>query len=144
MKAFLPNGTTCEVEITGERKIYRDGLEIDYSALPAYEKNVVDALEDRVYDMPIYVGGYIRDEYRGYVSLVPARLSGGWVENSEGHVFAPDEWDAIVETMDDEIREGIHEEISPCTNQEFFTAYVTAHEAKYGAQWELDKANPAW
>lgn len=144
MDAFLKNGATCEVEITGERKIYRDGKEIDYAALSPSEKNVVDEIADRVYDMPIYVGGYIRDEYCGFVALVPARLVGGFFENGEGRVFEPDEWDGIVNLMDDEIREALHMELAPCSNQEFFAAYAAAHLAKYGEKWELDKQHPVW
>ena len=54
------------------------------------------------------------------------------------------DFDAVVNLMDDEIREGLHNEIAPCTEQEFFTAYENAHEAKYGEEWELSKANPTW
>ena len=54
------------------------------------------------------------------------------------------DFDAAVNLMDDEIREGLHNEITPCTEQEFFTAYENAHEAKYGEEWELSKANPTW
>lgn len=45
--------------------------------------------------------------------------------------------------MDDEIREELNEELAPCTEQEFFTAYEEAHAAKYGEDdWELSKENP--
>lgn len=33
--------------------------------------------------------------------------------------------------MDDEIREELHAEIAPCTDQEFFDEYIKRHEAKY-------------
>lgn len=65
------------------------------------------------------------------------------VVNSGGHIFCG-EWDAIANLMDDEIREELHEELAPCTNQEFFTAYEKAHEGKYGDPWELSKENPVW
>lgn len=54
------------------------------------------------------------------------------------------DFDAAVNLMDDEIREGLHNEIAPCTEQEFFTAYEDAHEAKYGEEWEMSKSNPTW
>jgi len=69
---------------------------------------------------------------------------GDCVENSGGHIFSADEWDAVVEMMDDEIRERLHIELYPCSNQEFFDAYAAAHSEKYGEQWELDKSNPVW
>lgn len=52
------------------------------------------------------------------------------------------DFDAAVNLMDDDIRETIHNELAPCTEQEFFTAYEKAHAAKYGEEWELSKANP--
>lgn len=54
------------------------------------------------------------------------------------------DFDAAVNLMDDEIREEIHADLAPCTEQEFFSAYEKAHAEKYGEQWELSKANPCW
>lgn len=53
-------------------------------------------------------------------------------------------FDAAVSLMDDEIREEIHADLAPCTEQEFFAAYEKAHAEKFGEQWELSKANPCW
>lgn len=33
-------------------------------------------------------------------------------------------WDAIVQMMDDEIREHVANAIAPCTNEEFLTEYL--------------------
>ena len=55
------------------------------------------------------------------------------------------DYDVAVAMMDDEIREELHQEIAPCTDQEFFTAYEKAHSEKYGEDdWELSKANPCY
>lgn len=54
------------------------------------------------------------------------------------------DFNAAVSLMDDEIREQLHAEMSPCSEQEFFTAYEKAHEEKYGEEWELSKKNPVW
>ena len=54
------------------------------------------------------------------------------------------DFETAVYMMDDELRESIHAELSPCTEQEFFTAYEKAHTAKYGEEWELSKANPCF
>ena len=51
---------------------------------------------------------------------------------------------AAVVLMDDDIREELHSLLSPCSDQDFFTAYEEAHEHKYYEQWELSKANPVW
>lgn len=54
------------------------------------------------------------------------------------------DYDAAVNMMDDEIREELHAELAPCTEQAFFTAYEAAHEEKFGEEWELSKENPCW
>lgn len=51
---------------------------------------------------------------------------------------------AAVALMDDDICAELNDKLAPCTEQEFFTAYEQAHEAKYGEEWELSKANPCW
>ena len=53
-------------------------------------------------------------------------------------------YEAAVELMDDEICESLNFELSPCTEQEFFTAYENAHAEKYGEEWELSKENPCY
>lgn len=38
-------------------------------------------------------------------------------------------WDVLVNSMDDEIRESVHTEHAPCSDDEFLTAYLAAaHE----------------
>ena len=54
------------------------------------------------------------------------------------------DWEAAINLMDDEIREKLHSEIAPCSEQEFFTAYEIAFEEKNGFLWELSKSNPVW
>lgn len=39
---------------------------------------------------------------------------------------------AAIALMDDEIREEVHADMSPCTEQDFFTEYCKRHFAKYG------------
>ena len=42
-----------------------------------------------------------------------------------------------VNLMDDEIREELHAEMAPCTDQEFFDAYLDRHYAKYGEEFTI-------
>lgn len=63
------------------------------------------------------------------------------VKNRNGAVI---DFESAVQLMDDEIREKLHFDLAPCTDQEFFTAYEKAHEEKYGEEWELSKENPVW
>ena len=41
-------------------------------------------------------------------------------------------FDYAVELMDDDIREAIHSDLAPCTEQEFLDEYVIRHAAKHG------------
>ena len=63
------------------------------------------------------------------------------VKNRNGAVI---DFESAVQLMDDEIREKLHFDLAPCTDQEFFTAYEKAHEEKYEEEWELSKENPGW
>lgn len=51
-------------------------------------------------------------------------------------------YELSVQMMDDDIREALHAEIAPCTDQEFFDAYAKAHKQRFGEEWEPDKKNP--
>lgn len=46
-------------------------------------------------------------------------------------------YDQAVELMDDEIREQLHDELSPCSPQKFFDAYCEAHQDKYGESFRV-------
>jgi len=63
------------------------------------------------------------------------------VKNKNGTVI---DYEMAVTAMDDEIREDLHSELAPCTEQEFFTRYEKEHELKFGEEWELSKENPTW
>lgn len=44
---------------------------------------------------------------------------------------------AAVMLMDDEIREKLHNDMSPCTDLEFLEAYMIEHEKKYGVEFVI-------
>lgn len=58
------------------------------------------------------------------------------VKNSWGTEF---DFDVTVNYMDDEIRERIHNELAPCTEQEFFDAYCKADK-----DWVFNEKNPVY
>lgn len=71
----------------------------------------------------------------------PVPLNIGKVTNKYGvKVY----YNAAASLMDDELREQLHADLSPCTNQAFFDAYCAAHMLKYGESFELDKENPVY
>lgn len=53
------------------------------------------------------------------------------------------DFEVAVSMMDDEIREEVHFDIAPCTEQEFFDEYAKRHAEKYGeSDWEPAQRNP--
>ncbi len=64
-----------------------------------------------------------------------------YVTNSEGTQI---DYEVAVQHMDDELREELHMDLAPCTEQEFFTAYAAAHLAQFGETWFLDEENPTY
>lgn len=61
-------------------------------------------------------------------------LCAAYVVNEDGKAIR---YDVAVEMMDDELREEIHSEISPCTDQEFFDEYVRRHREKFGEEFTV-------
>lgn len=54
-----------------------------------------------------------------------------YVQDEDGRTV---NYAAAVELMDDDLREQLHREMAPCTNQEFYDAYVKAHAEKYNGE----------
>ena len=48
------------------------------------------------------------------------------------------DFDVAVNIMDDDIREEVHADLAPCTDQEFIDEYVKRHEAKYGETFVIN------
>ena len=47
------------------------------------------------------------------------------------------DFDTAVALMDDDIREELHEELSSCTAQRFFNAYLEQHYADFGEEFRV-------
>ena len=47
------------------------------------------------------------------------------------------DFDTCAILMDDEIREELHMELAPCTEQEFLDAYVERHAEKFGEDFDI-------
>lgn len=52
------------------------------------------------------------------------------------------DFDAAVAIMDDELREEIHTQFAPCSEQKFFDEYVKAHEARFLGEFPADSRDP--
>ena len=53
-------------------------------------------------------------------------------------------FEAAANLMDDELREELHMELAPCSEQEFFDAYAMAHAEKFGGEEFAPYYNLAW
>lgn len=78
----------------------------------------------------------------------PAWIACVYKKNEETNVINKygvkvDYYIAVDFMEDDELREQLHIQLVPCTEQEFFDAYAKAYEDKYGEEWFLSKPNPA-
>ena len=65
----------------------------------------------------------------------------GYVTNKSGKQI---DFEQAVNVMDDDMRNEIHNELAPCTEQDFFTAYEKLFEERTGEEWELSQSNPVW
>lgn len=59
------------------------------------------------------------------------RQANQYVEDEDGHLVY---YAAAVELMDDDLREQLHMELAPCTNQGFYDAYVKAHAERFNGE----------
>ena len=46
-------------------------------------------------------------------------------------------FEQAVNLMDDEIREDLHRELAPCSDEEFLTEYMKKHEEKFGEEFTI-------
>ena len=46
------------------------------------------------------------------------------------------DFNTLINLMDDKIREKVHNEIAPCTEQEFINRYIEEHEKKYKKKFQ--------
>ena len=61
------------------------------------------------------------------------------IKNYYGKRF---EWKLVVDFMDDALREKLHHDLAPCSEQVFFDTYCKAHLEKFGEEFEFNKLNP--
>lgn len=47
-------------------------------------------------------------------------------------------WETIVHYMDDDIREQVHRELAPCSNEEFLARYLELHREKHGEDYQIN------
>lgn len=50
----------------------------------------------------------------------------------------PVDYAAAINLMDDDLREAVHADLAPCTDQEFLDEYARRHLEKYGEEFRVD------
>lgn len=144
MKAFDKNGKSVAVEVTEEKPhIFLNGEEVAYSSLDYADQNRIDGKIDDLYDLPHFDGSqiFVGHPEIGWCVMQAAKLSSTTVINASGVEV---DFAAAVELMDDGVRERLHSELAPCSDQEFFSAYELAHADEFSEVWELSKENPVY
>ena len=48
------------------------------------------------------------------------------------------DWETVVHYMDDDIREEVHAELAPCSNEEFYNRYCELHRQKFGEDFDIN------
>lgn len=98
------------------------------AALALHEAKDTDTVAWLVWEVEDYgdpVDSYDRDDDRLLDKADLIRMDDGSLQYA----------DVVTMLMDDEIREAIHAELAPCSNQEFFETYCKAHFDKYGVDF---------
>lgn len=54
------------------------------------------------------------------------------------------DFEAVVQFMDDEIREHLHAELAPCSHQYFYDIYVWMHLLIFGEEFLTESKNIVW
>lgn len=100
--------------------------QIAYTAKDIFEDGWRAADREEVkkeYDLTDWEADVMADEL--------AKLADQYVEDEDGHMIY---YAAAEEMMDDDLREELHMEMAPCTNQAFFNAYVKAHAERFNGE----------
>ena len=144
MKAFNKNGKAVAFEVTEKwSHIFLNGEEVPYCSLDYADQDRIDDKINDLFDLPNFDGSHIfvGNPEIGWCVMQAAKLSSTTVINASGVEvdFAP-----AVELMDDGVRERLHSELAPCSDQEFFSAYELAHADEFSEVWELSKENPVY
>lgn len=64
-----------------------------------------------------------------------------FVKNEMGAMI---DYETAVQHMDNEVRENVHNELAPCSEQEFFNEYCKQHRQKFGEEFFLNEENPVY
>ena len=106
-----------------ERKAYgydsiEEAIEDAEQKFPRLSWEIRDEYEEVVYTH------YIDEESEEDKPMRSISIDNGNTYVTPAEAIAEMDWDVIVSMMDDEIREAVHADMAPCTEEEFLTEYL--------------------
>ena len=57
------------------------------------------------------------------------------MDRSDYEYYTNDQYHALEEMMDDDLREELHSKLAPCSQKQFFESYQKGHLALFGEEW---------
>lgn len=149
---------TNKIEINENRTVATVNLGLDGNGDEQFEKIIIVSYDDD------YENGIGHDDYGDAVFFddekswaahegdtwenaimgIKFEVSHGleWVdeEDEEDEEVEEDDnadWETLVHYMDNEIREKVHGELAPCSNEEFLARYKELHLLKHGLEFSI-------
>lgn len=117
----------------GETKTF--SIRVQVTILDAFKKACKDNGSNASKTLEALMEEYIKETERRTMTMTKRST----VVNGAGVTI---DYEEAVNYMDRDICEYLHSKMAPCTDQEFFDAYVKEHEKKFGEEFELNKENP--
>jgi len=112
----------------------------------APECSIYIRIEDAAEDLKQFA----QDGWKLPQGLTAERLFETWnqIADDSGYVLTNNgktiDFEAAVNIMDDDLREVIHNDLAPCSNQEFYDEYCKRHLEKFDEEFEPDKEDGQW
>lgn len=103
--------------------------------------------EDEAYNVAcsLYDGGWRASDREGLETCPDYTWGEGDVEKVCGilqgleatEIVKNGLYESAVALMDDDIREAVHADLAPCTEEEFLSEYMRRHEEKFGSPFTI-------
>lgn len=120
-----------------------DNLEMDYTD----ESSPAPMSDDEVYTVAcsLYDGGWRASDREDLDACPDYQWGEGDVEKVCGilqgleaaEIVKNGLYESAVALMDDDIREAVHADLAPCTEEEFLAEYMKRHEEKFGSPFAI-------
>jgi hypothetical protein len=111
----------------------------------AIQQKFIEKEENLIFIPKIYNRQYFQFLQEFWITKIPIQYFKMYSpKRAERLVFMKKlkfDMDVLVNYMDDEIREKLHNEIAPCTDEEFVAKYEELHKEKFDEKFTIDGMN---